>query len=630
MNESDDKQPLRQVDPRPFTRRDFLKTAAATLASLLTLRPKVSFAERQIPLLGPQTPFVEMLRNESESGIIKPDNLPVILLPLTKDFRIDDKKPTKMITLDQTSGLELGYKGTVMVKDTRSNKAYVTTTLWHMTGEQVLPVAILEEGTFDRRGNYITRQKYYSGNRFETNGSTGDYGCIANFYPAKNENLLQSLIQISSYQDDHGIFKSDQLLSYRELIALQKSGIYRLGKTLSGMEIGGGACAGASIFAKAAIKAGLIVEEMWGHRPTNRAYWAGPGDPTITSANSDASVDIDHDFKARLPHDSFVSIHAAILTPHEVKNLGGELDEHPPEELVFTFSFQPERDPRQTEKLRLLLDQYTQYRQNQPASSPVEITDGGDMREVSAWDMRATTLSKIARHTNNEINTRDFTPEIERDPFVQEVTTLAGHVNRYAEMYTPQTAPAKLGTYLQKTHWYLQKRAQLTREQLSNLDQALQFLDTYTFAYKLTDGKPEAIQCVGWALLLSRLGSENCPKYIGDISFKGPAVLIPDQIKSLNNRAILTTNQYGQSIYGGDVNIEDVHVGDLFLLYDSDAGHVGAVVGKKRIGDKTLLLITEGNRGHDGKIITRQISNQSELEAIMGPWPNKIALIRNA
>ncbi|HKY74258.1 MAG TPA: hypothetical protein VJ246_03035 [Patescibacteria group bacterium] len=608
-----------------LSRREFLKLSGAALLGLplSELLRRFAWAASREPTLS-DLGIVEVFRDEKETGVIRPKNLPVITLPMTRDFRYDPKGMMKMFYLD--GDLDISYKSTVILSNPKGND-FVVAPLWHVTGEQVLPVAILETGKM--KGNkFETKDRFYSGQRSDNAGLAGEYMYLAGPYPNKIYNLLRSLEQILINQEITDGFRAGEECSFRHFVSLmEKTSLFRLGLTLSGEEIGGGACAGASIFAKAAIRTGNAeILEMWGHRPANRTYWASPLDPSITALNSDASVDAEHDFRVRFKKNYYLQIGAKVLTTADYATTS-KMDLVPGgDHIVFSLGFTEQKpdNAKQLAKIQQVLSTYGSYRDTHLQVVGKEIALGG----VSVAQMKSSDpniFQELAKKTFLEHNTRLFSEELKSRTDLQEINLLSGIINDYSNRYPLSKGKGPgVGTHLKNSDWYRWKSTVLNKADLATLDGVFNFLDRFTYY----GGVDQVIQCVGWVALLAKLGYPNSPKYIAGINFTGPAELIPDQIKRLaDGNQLKTTNNSGLLVHGGDLSIDDVQEGDLFFEYNTKVGHVGAVIAKKIVNSQTCLLISEANRGSDGKIIMRQVSNQTELKGILGPWPNKIILV---
>ena len=149
------------------------------------------------------------------------------------------------------------------------------------------------------------------------------------------------------------------------------------------------------------------------------------------------------------------------------------------------------------------------------------------------------------------------------------------------------------------------------------LDAAIRNMDDWTYS---DAGVP--LQCFVWTSFLGAMEFPLSPKIINpEIHFKHASELISDDIKNrlkgdLNE---LTENKMK---YVKTLKIEDVQAGDMFVRYGGNTdNHIGAVIGKKTTGARTVLLVTDSNRENDGIIRVFEVDRKN-FRIIFGEGKN--------
>jgi len=579
-----------------ISRRSFLK-----LSSLLggIVIPDLPFEEN---IVGDA---VELIYADSDiTGILEAKGMPTYLLPLHDDYFYDFNRD--IIELNLGGNIQLGFKGKYSFRI--GDKTLRASILHNVTGEKVLPIAVTDEG-FDAFV-YFPIRAYSSVVNEET--ILGEYTMMSEFYPNKIFNLLLESKDLSEFQDKEQGFHPGTEYSLIDILQLSNGSRFLPGKTSSGSIVrGGGVCAGASILAKASLLTGASFVEKWMH-PWTSQYWVGPANPEITLENSDATVEVNasldkrFDFIWTMPKDYdtyYLKISAQVFPnghPIIVDGLGnpGDADAR----LVLTYAWTTEKPEHQVEKLEEIIEAYDSYRKTREV--PILLRQSRIVRNFEFGEVPE--KDKIFYIIYPDSRTDRFSEEFQNNEYISTVKTLADLINQYGQQTTKEqfnSGEAQgIGDYLKTTEWY-----ESLEQKTGYLERGLRFANYNTFR-----AEGEAIQCVGWVVLLAHLGYEESPKNVG--GFPGNAAdIIPISIRNGSRERLSENGIY----YFHSQSIDDVEAGDLFISYETRVGHVGAVVGKKEYDNETVLLIAEANRRRQGEVNIFEV-DKSNYEVILG------------
>jgi hypothetical protein len=617
----------------PISRRQFLQLfVLATGASML---PRGVFPKKQDEAQSELVKKAEsggnsykLLNTEKTTGIIRSSSLPVIYLPLNPDYFYNTKGK---IEVADVSFDNVDYQNIFTLRG-NNNEALRATILPHFTGGGVIPVAILDEGGLDATNNYsIKKKNYYSLESFGKEiVSTFTYSAKKEIYPHKILNVLEALSALTEYQERFGQFKKDQTYSYWEILDLNNRN-YVLGKNSEGKLVkGGGICATVSTICKSIFLGGGTFPEKNCH-PSSNAYWISPADPKITYLDTDATVNSDgervFDLKFKLPFDGYLSAKATLVADPNAEQEG---DYDPcTTRMSFTVSLSRNKPTGESDALKNLKKSYQLYRDSKGKDVSQIIMDGGKIE--GEYDWVQTKEENIAKIDFPEMITSDFESELAGDPYISEVNNLMGLINKYAATVSRADVVSNkaltLGKWLRETGWYKSKVKELNSTQLAQLDSSLRMVDWDTYVYGNEKDGYQAIQCIGFMILLANLGKTGCPKNIGGQSIVGVADLVVPEIRNAKTDADFTLS--GEMIYyaGKKMTMDKVNDGDLFVRYDTGAGHIGAVIGKKVVNSEIILLIADANRKNDGEVRIFEV-RQNNFDAIFSRYPYKKVLIR--
>jgi len=570
-----------------FSRREFLQLSVWAAASLVVTPhgPHLEGAEPE--------PETELLGTTEKQGFLESkDGLRLFVLPLRKDYFYDQKRPVQEYELAE--GLTFSYKNIYYLRG--EGETFRLTMLPHITGSSELSFA-------EVKGSVLDPKKIFSA-----------YTYSAEVYPNKILNILTAVGSFSRYQEENGSFREGETYSILALLNLT-SPDYLPGLTSSRAVVkGGGVCASASTLAKSLYLLDSKFIERWQH-PTNSRYFVGPGDAKITKDLTDATVDIgsngkSYDFVWRMPKDAFLAVNAAVIPNGRIveEDLGGEADAR----LIVTLSWATEEPVGQVERLIALKESYRQYRQTESADillSASSLVGRYGLGENSQPE-------NLLRAAYPEEKRADFQEELTANPWLKQISRLAEVINTYSETHPADEvlegrAPM-LGEYLKTTSWYLGEKS-------AKVDAALRHLNQNTYLVK-----DEAIQCIGWVILLSALEFSESPKSVSGQPICQAQELVPKEIRNQQGTIVSSAGLLFRVVE----KLAEVKTGDLFVTYEnSTPGHIGAVVGKKEVKGKTVLLIADANKKSDGRVRIYEV-DETNFDAIFGSYPYKKVVIK--
>jgi hypothetical protein len=225
-----------------------------------------------------------------------------------------------------------------------------------------------------------------------------------------------------------------------------------------------------------------------------------------------------------------------------------------------------------------------------------------------------------------EENREGFEEEIALSAYIADVVTVGNLVNEYSQVYPyerfQQGNCPKVGDYIRASEWF----AGLSQERKDRLNFALGQLNNWTYRFPT-----QVTQCVTWAIFLADLGYPTSPVQVGGYDIHFARELIPTEMRGSGGPREIW--QGGAQRYISAESLNDYEPGDLFvwqnLPYSEWAGHVGAVVAKKQIDGQTALLVSDANRGFDGRVRLFRITRVNQY-AILGHPPLNWVILRRA
>ena len=564
--------------------------------------------------------FTDMFPVEEVSGYLVPDHMQVMVFPFTREFFYsyfaDYKRiEPSVVRTYELSGVELGYKNLYLAPGPTSGKYVRYTVFHHTTGSKLVAIGVYDEGYLDRAGNYVPEKKYYSNDvRLDFGEIIPEHSVWGDFYPNKIINDLEVAQAILDYQAKNGPFVAGQEYSFLEILNFKGRKGYVLGKTSSGSLVtGGGACVMATDWMKLLVLSGAEIVEKWGHYG-NTKYFENPVSAIeLPIEATDATVEWpNYDLRWIQKETSWVAVSATVMPD------GDELENEYGEELilydateVISLRMTAEKPELSTDKLETLQAAYTQYRLGKAGMVAL---DGNGSRLVSRtpWAYGGS-LSQLLSGIVPQERVSRFGDELKTDPFLKSLAEL----RYYADLVDP-ASNIMMGDYLKETPWYSYELARLegNTQQLKKLDQALRHLDNYSNAFP-----GQKIQCYALGILV--WGMDDRFVNIGGVKVTNAADLVPDSIRNGERTSLAANGMVIKTIK----SLDEVKVGDLGVRYDTKAGHVFAVVGKKSVGGETVLLIASANQNSDGRIYLFEV-DEGNFDAIFGSTGFKKVVLR--
>jgi len=598
-----------------LTRREFFKASAVWGMALAIKPPENSTPE----ISGKSEGGYEVVNINETGGIWNLENSPVYLIPLRTDYFIDEDN--REVEEWEIGNLKLGYNRSFILRAPDGTGLEVAT-LPHLTGERFLPIVVVNRGTFDGLYNtYRSRETY--ARIASSRDVSGEYGVIGDYYPNKIYNLLEATKQLLVFQKENGSLRQGESYSFLDMINLVHDRDYLYGLGYPDIQVRGqGVCGIATVLAHALSQTGAVFEIHEPHTHWTR-YFIGPLDANIELAN-DTAVSIDggirHDFIFS-NYEGYISadVSLAVTGSPRANGLTGNNAR-----VFIQLSLTSERPDleSQEERISAIQQAYTTFNQN-GAISPL-LTEGRLINR-HLWQMTED-IEKITREVYHEESLVGFENDIRSEPYLRDITSLKEIVHQYIELYPYETfiptRTLRLGDFIRESEWF----NLLSEEKKNSLESALNHLNGSTYRY----GEPEreAIQCIGWVVLLSALGYESSPISISSHPASFARDLIPLQMRGENCPRELNIGQY---YYVCPERLEEFETGDLFVPYEipfeATVGHVGAVIDKKVIDGQTVLLISDANRKRDGRVRIFRVDEANKY-AIFGEPPRNWVVLR--
>lgn len=622
-------------------RRGFLKLAGLTL-TLLAFKKSRPIPPEDESIISKS---VELIDRQEIRGILKPFNMPVMLIPLRRDYLYDTERQIRTVTLND---INLPFADIYTLK-TRDRQGLRTTILPYITGEAVLPVAVLDSGKFLSDSLYMPTESYW--NETPKDNVKGSYTYMAEnetgptkIYANKIWNILEGAAALTEYQVEMGplVVPTAGEYSLIEILDLKRRN-YKSGFTITGAEVrAGGVCALSTVFGRSlnqvrqggeqkelTFSPSVVVTEGWSH-PLTYAYFMPPGEEAILQGSGSKKLldvaidygDIQHDFKWRTFLDSsqrnsqmdhlYLWIEAQTLPNGKapIEDLEAPADAR----LIVNLSWRPNPPTdNQLVKLKQLQQDYWHYHKTGETSSLLDQNSQEIERQTKTHFATPSVAVKDVAEAVYPEGGNNFQEELKTDPYLSEIKTLADYLNDYVDQYTydefwSRKAPGA-GEYLRNTDWY---RHLGTRA--AQIEPALRHLDQNSFLIKAgARTKDQPIQCIGWTILLAFLEYDRSPKNIGGANVQTASQLVPKEI--ING----TYNYFSRHGYVFRVvrSFDEVDPGDQYVLYNG-AGHIGVVVDKKQVDGQTILLVADANRHSDGKVHIFEVTD-GNFDAVFGP-----------
>lgn len=637
-----------------MSRRDFLKTAGLTLGAIMLPNRILNFEPNQALRL--ESTLVENLvflpgkTEKCEGNFVSGASLVTVNFPLYLDRNYNLNKPVTILKLP--SDFNFRFNNFYYFHDSdsqdRNQEIVRATILPDIMGTHDLVTAFLDRGRFDSRDRYDSNGKYlptrdtYKEIKEKDDDIYGEmtywvgYGSI---YPNKIFNLLTAFANILKYQEKYGPLKKDQAYSYLNLIQLRNSDSYTLGYNSSYMKVrAGGVCAGATVLANAiyrmAEKTGTpfdrtYIKPKYSH---DLRYPLGPFAPPSRITDTTVKIDSEStwDFRMVPPAECYISpkfclIPNGVPTQETASDGLGIFDKNTGKylyssdvNLLLNVAFTKSPPKETSNSLLQIWQAYSDFRgsthKNDINSDIKKMTGGGQLVGNYKWEEKKPNDIIESIFPSVDLSTAPFSKEINTNCYLQEAFTLMKILNMVDQNSCPDVA-----AFLRSSDWYREKQesGSLTPELESGIDQ---------LGHIKIQGQP--VQCVAWVNLLASLGHVDSPINIG-AAVKGPNDLIPNRILEGSYRGIASCATGGVITADPKLKIEELRAGNLFLIKNSNVGHVGTFLATKNVGGKRLVLTTDANRENDGRVRIFTLEDRN-FDALLGTPPiKKIIVVKN-
>jgi hypothetical protein len=241
------------------------------------------------------------------------------------------------------------------------------------------------------------------------------------------------------------------------------------------------------------------------------------------------------------------------------------------------------------------MNEYLQFRQSKHSDT---------FESYESFNYSFDEISGAINLIYNREDLRYFENEIEQKEYLQDMLAFQEAVNNYQE-----DSDLILADYLKTTQWYENYKNNPNRNP-EELDLAIRMI-----SYTNIEGEP--LQCVTYAAILPLLYPELNIQKIGGSGVSSAKELVNGNYVAYEGS--VATGFGGLLIVGKGLSMDNYHIGDLFVTRTGDFGHVGAILAETtdEFGNK-LLLVTDANRGRDGKIRFYMVGENS-LDDIFGP-----------
>src|SRR3990167_6027657 len=589
-----------------LSRRQFLALAAQSYLALRT--PDFVLAGTVPEKVDGKAEF-EVVDVNQYKGVISTNDSPVIFVPLRGDYFLDEGKEIESWLVGNVS---LGFNKILTLKRPDGTGLRIAT-LNHTTGLKTLPLAIVDTGAFNLRNHrYIAQREYVR--LLNSEDIRAEFAMVGDYAVYKQHNLLEGAKQILLRQQENGPFLPGEQYSFLDITRIGKNRGYKLG--------GGGICGLATTLAQALGQMPIKANERWAHNLW-KIYWLGPMNPDI-SVRNDTTVELSdrgkYDFRWTPLTDSphYISFQTSLAvtaepTRNEAEGINSRIFIH----LMMTTG-RPDFNA-QIERINSQIEAYGKYNK-EGTSSPI-------LRESRPSAVITKGFSNsdeaLVRVVYKEEDVQGFERELSESPYLKDIVALREVISQYSQDFPYENyiegVSLPVGEYIRNSSWY----QKLTKGRQEKIEGSLRHLNYHTYVRE-----EEAVQCIGWVILLADLGFTGSPKSIDSNPAATARELIPEE---------LFKDKYKTEIWEGSYHfispksLDEIETGDLFVTYSlkspNGAGHVGAIVAKKMINGETVLLLSDANRKHDGKVRIFRVDKSNEL-AIFGEPPHKWVVIR--
>lgn len=569
----------------------------------------------------------------------------IILIPVQYDYFYDKGRTPSVLKFEEGRNLEI--KDIYYLRGEAGNIVRFSV-LPNIMGSRNVPIIFLDNGHMED-GEYVIDGKNYTENTSAKIFSEFSYiaGKENEVYAPEIVNLLTAMEEITKRQEEMGPFRKGEEYSFIDVSNLRKSPNYIGGNETERIKVRGeGISAGATLLSNSLYELGSRLNIPWEDIETERfanqyMFFNSPygaNDFLIDTRVEliDTAVFREFDLKWIQPVDAYIKVDISII-PNDPRFSDTEIpgfNERSGAELILTISLTDTDPGNQSEKIREMISAYERYYKSAREEESPLLFENGFVKNIGWEDI---SYKVIREFVYPEEKIKYFTEEMETSESLRQIRELQNAINDL-----PHSFSGGLGEYLKTTTWY---------ENYQDKERIEAVLDTLN--YTNVEGQP--LQCVGFVSLLSHLGYEGLTfQSVGGAhsfgSGKKPArtalELIPYALIENEYAEISATGYGGIALGSKDISIEDYEIGDLFVRsgmiggrFNGEtpdgkpivfyAGHVGAIVGKKVVDGKTVLLVADSNRGNDGKIKIYEVTEENFYVIFGNPDVKKFIIRRS-
>lgn len=571
-----------------------------TAAGAFVLKPSLKTAGEEPGKNFQGKNSLEVLEIEERRGMVRLSDTPVICYPLRGDYFLSSVVPIEKWRM---GGADVSFSKIFSLKSPDGN-IFRVALLHHAMGIQTLALAFLDEGINGR--SYMDEVR---------SPEIADFTMIGEYYPNKQYNLLEGAAQFLRHQISQGGYREGETYSTMDILNISGDINFRYG-LINGDDVrGAGVCGLATMLAHTLSQTNTRFDEHQMHSFWSQ-YWVSPFDPEISLDNDTAISrfgDTTYDFRWTPDRDFYIGLDAA-LAIRGPRQTDGHVGRN--SRLLLTLSLTSRRPnlEEQLEKIERIQETYHHYNLHGGRPAP-EIQEG--RLEQSYLSGENAFVDNLYRSVRNEEDRSGFEQEMRSDPLLGDILALQLLVERYTRDYPYQefleSREKRLGDYIRESDWYTRLDS-TTRE---NIEEGLEHLNYQTWRFN-----NEVTQCVAWVIFLSCLGRANSPLNIGGWDIEFARDLVPERLR--NGSRGPDRFREGNALFVSTERVEDFEPGDLFVSqsvpFGEGAGHVGAIVAKKEINGKIALLVSDANRGFDGKVRLFKVDDTNKY-AIFGRPP---------
>jgi hypothetical protein len=592
-----------------INRRDFLKISALMMGGI-PLRSQLD----KLSGFGFNFEDIQVLEQE-EWGIVRSKGMPIIRIPLLDDGFWDESTPIKTFTLKE--GVELGYSKRRLVK--LDDEVFHAVLIPSSIGGRHMHIGIIG---IERQGEH---QEFAE----TDNGKDGRniFSIIGEYYPNKLFNIMEGANRVINRQREIGFLSGGEEYSLLELIGARNGDQgFITGFTTFHVEVNaGGVCAFATTFSNSVAKNSTI-KKLWEH-PAKYKYFVAPADPDRSESTTDASLSWGaagwFDFLF-VPDENMRLVVTCDLVQNGAEDIG---DLGPGADMLLVLSLRWTSEIERSDivdgldNLATIREGYTKFRDGEAVPEFSEV-----MQSVE-WGSDNESQKIIEDVYPDEV-VDHFIPELHNDEWIKLVSEIVEQINDYAETYEGYQHSDVSSGLIPGLGDHLYEKI-FSGEIYHNDDGSIIYLLRDSLWHldhvSLLDGKPTWE--IGFSALLGSLRSvfgNVVPRRLLGYGFNYASEIVPEEYWDFEDQFLYRT-EFGYYL-ASPKSEHDVKVGNMLVRYETPVGHCAVVIGKKKIGTKTVLLLADANRKDRGMARLFQV-DEINFKHVFGQFPVKPVVV---